>query len=432
MASGIAILLTSALAQGTQSPQDATVPAVQNVERVALPPGMFDLFGTLTTPRHEMANAGFQFAANYTVDGGYNLTGGEEAGGFVAWLLTATVTVDMARVAKIDGGQFITTWQSYFESNPGPFALVPDWWGYEGLATGFGDINQVSQCYYQQDLLGGAMSIIFGKQDASNNFTCPVGASNSFIHTMTYYPATLVPYLPTYPDQAMGLVIAGKPADWLSLKTGWFDGTTVYSPNGQATQSTGSIGPGKFFDNPGSWFFISEGEANWSLSGGLAGSAGIGGWWQTGPSVANGWATPSPPQVSSMVSGWYAQASQFVYSPEGDSSSGVQLFGSFGWSSPAQNPAQWSIMGGCAVSGLVPGRTDDSFGVAFGYVGFSDSPQVFQSTPGLYECAFEAYYKFALTPWMTLQPDLQVVTAAGVGAELPSAVVGILRLSINF
>lgn len=428
----ILAVVAQCAAAASEQQQAAQPSQLQQAERVGRPPGMFDLLDSLNTERNALAAAGIQFGANYTIDGGYNFTGGAQSGGFVVWLLTAGIDLDLERVASIKGGQFVVTWQSYFESNPGPYTVVPDWWGYEGLSTGIGDVNQLSQCYYQQLLLDDALAVIFGKQDACNNFLSPLGASNSFIHTMAYFPAPISPYLPTYPDQAMGLVITGNVTDWLTLKSGWFDGTAVYPVNGGVPHSTGSLGPGTFFDNPGSWFFISEAQAKWKLSCGLEGTAAVGGWWQTGPSVAIDFGSPASPQVSSLVSGWYAQAAQFVWTPAESSSSGVQLFGSFGWSSPAQNPAPWSIAGGCVVTGLVPGREADSFGAAIGYAGFSDSPEIYQATQGLYEFSFEAYYNFEITPWMTLQPDIQVVTTPGIGSEFAPAIIGMLRLSVNF
>ncbi|MSR28680.1 MAG: hypothetical protein EXS03_03780 [Phycisphaerales bacterium] len=433
MVSVSVLVIASALAQ-TTGPTDTPVADIPATGRIDFPPAALDAFESIAQPRQSVAEKGIQFNVNLTVDGGYNLTGGVQAGGFVAGLVTGTVALDAEKLAGISGGSFVATWSSFFESNPGPYNLIPDWWGYEGISTGFGDINEVGQCYYQQQSFDDAVTLVFGKQDACNNFTCPLGSQCAFINTMAYYPTTLVPYLPSYPDQAMGLVAVGRPTKSLALKVGWFDGTNVYSTDGTTPKSTGSLGPGTFFDNPGSWFYITQAEFSWNLDGGLDGSVAAGGWWQTGPSVPRGASSPTPLQESDLVDGFYVQATQRVFNPDPTASSpaGLQVFGQFGWSSPSVNPSPWSLMGGLVYTGLLPGREADSLGVALGYAAFSDSPQAFQSTPGLYELAFEAYYRIAITKWMSLQPDLQVIVTPGLGEELPTAVVGIMRLSINF
>ncbi len=441
MVDALGIVLTWALAQSDvppAAPPEAAAPAapppIPEDAHVSRPPGILDPFEPLAKARQQWADGGFQFSLNLTIDGGYNFTGGNQAGGYVAGLLTATIAIDTERLAKWKGGTFVTTWQSYYETNPGPFNLIPDWWGYDGIATGFGDINQVSECYYRQTLLDDALTVIFGKQDACNNFLMPLGSDNGFVNTMTMYPAGMMPYVPSYPDQAMGLVITGRPTDWLDLKLGWFDGTTAYSPNGEFPHSTGSLGPGTFFDNPGSWFFIGEAETSWSLGEGLGGSFGVGGWWQTGPSVGMGFNMMDPMMVSDGVGGYYIQGAQRIYNPEPSSATaqGLQVFGQFGWQKPSANPVHWSMLGGLQYTGLIPGRANDTVGLGVGYASFSDSGMAYRGVPNLYELAIEAYYRIAITPWMTLQPDLQVVSTPIGDAQAPTAVIGILRLSINF
>ncbi len=432
------MVLSLAMAQGESAPSQVahppSVPARHEESRVERPPRSFDLIQPVAQARQDLADAGIQFNINLTIDAGCNFTGGTKSGGYVSGLLTATLAIDTERLVQLKGGSFVTTWQSYYETNPGPYALVPDWWGYEGLATGFGDDNQLSQCFYSQSLFDEALAVTFGKQDCCNNFLAPLGGNNSFIHTMSYYPAGMLPYVPSYPDQAMGLVVTGEPAKWLDLKAGWFDGTSAYSPNGAPPHSPGSLGPGTFFDNPGSWFFIAEADLSWTLSGGLDGTFGVGGWWQTGPSVANGNNVPSPLAVSDGVGGFYIQGTQRIFNPEPEAvhAGGLQLFGQFGWSDPSANPVQWSMVGGLEYIGPIPGRPDDEVGLALGYASFSDSAAVYQGTPGLYEMAIEAYYDIAITPWMALQPDIQFVTTPSGQSEAPTAVIAILRLSINF
>ncbi len=393
-----------------------------------------DLFDSIHGSRENLAEHGILFNVNVTVDGGYNLTGGDRAGGYVAGLLTATLQLDTEAMLGLKGGRFQLCWQSYVETNPRPYNLVPDYWGYESIASGIGDLNQVSICYYEQTMLDGKLAVRFGKQDALDVFLAPLGASAYFISNIDTYPAATVPYMPTYPDQAMGLVLVGHPTEWLDLKTAWFDGTNAHPSNGSAPHSTGSLGPATFFSNPGSWFFISEFDVKWERERGLEGVLGVGGWWQTGSSTVVAPNTPPNQQVSDFTGGWYAQVTQRIYNPDPESEvrRGVIVFSQFGAGDPSTNPVEWSLSAGLVFNGPLPGRDSDSVGAAIGYSSFSDDSDLYEGTGGLYELVVEVYYNIAITNWMSIQPDIQVLTTPLGGSELPTAVIGILRLSVNF
>ena len=251
------LALSVILAQVQPLPQTETtlLPATHPGQGVE-PSAALDVFDWMRGGREDVASHGILFNVNLTVDSGYNVTGGTQAGGYVSGLLTATLQLDTEKLLGLKGGRFQVGWQTYCETNPGPYTVVPDYWGYESIASGIGDLNQVSICYYEQKLLDDRLAVRFGKQDSLDVFLNPLGASAYFISNLDTYPATMVAYTPTYPDQAMGLVLVGKPTDWLDLKTSWFDGTNVYTANGEVPRSTGSVGPGSFFDNPGSWFFM--------------------------------------------------------------------------------------------------------------------------------------------------------------------------------
>ncbi len=104
---------------------------------------------------------------------------------------------------------------------------------------------------------------------------------------------------------------------------------------------------------------------------------------------------------------------QYVYEP--NKGQGVGIFGRFGASDGDANPIHYFYSVGVGGKGIVPGRALDEFGVGFYYIDVSN-PEF----TGLLadrdllrdEYGVEAYYNIALTPWMKLTPDIQVIRPA--------------------
>ena len=68
---------------------------------------------------------------------------------------------------------------------------------------------------------------------------------------------------------------------------------------------------------------------------------------------------------------------------------------------------------GFTYSGLLPGRNSDLFGIAFSITRFGDefldSISGAGGPAGKTERILEITYQIPVSPWMTLQPDLQVI-----------------------
>jgi porin len=104
---------------------------------------------------------------------------------------------------------------------------------------------------------------------------------------------------------------------------------------------------------------------------------------------------------------------QYVYEP--NKGQGVGIFGRFGASDGDANPIHYFYSVGVGGKGIVPGRALDEFGVGFYYIDVSN-PEF----TGLLadrdllrdEYGVEAYYNIALTPWMKLTPDIQIIRPA--------------------
>jgi porin len=109
-------------------------------------------------------------------------------------------------------------------------------------------------------------------------------------------------------------------------------------------------------------------------------------------------------------SSFFYDFDQYVYMVPGSKDRGLGLFGRVGVTDGELNPIQNFYSVGVGGKGLIPGRERDSFGVGYYYLGVSDKigPLV-DDVLANNEQGVEAYYNFAVTPWLKISPDVQVV-----------------------
>jgi porin len=111
----------------------------------------------------------------------------------------------------------------------------------------------------------------------------------------------------------------------------------------------------------------------------------------------------------------YYNFDQYLYEPQKGSGKGVGIFGRFGVSDGNPNPMHFFVSFGAGGKGVIPGRPLDQFGIGFYYIDVSNPKftGVFATRDLLRdEYGFEVFYNFAITPWLQLTPDIQVIRPA--------------------
>ncbi len=112
----------------------------------------------------------------------------------------------------------------------------------------------------------------------------------------------------------------------------------------------------------------------------------------------------------------YYNFDQYFYEPEKGSGRGVGIFGRFGFSDGDPNPMHFFFSIGVGGKGIIPGRPLDRFGIGYYYIdvnnlkftGFLGREREFLRD----EYGLEVFYNIAITPWLQLTPDIQVVRPA--------------------
>ena len=103
---------------------------------------------------------------------------------------------------------------------------------------------------------------------------------------------------------------------------------------------------------------------------------------------------------------------QFLYETDKHSGRGVGLFGRFGASEANPNPTQYFYSIGVGGKGMIPSRDLDRFGIGYYYSSVRNPTLQLPFAVKSFlrdEWGFEAFYNIALTPWMLVTPDVQVI-----------------------
>ncbi len=139
----------------------------------------------------------------------------------------------------------------------------------------------------------------------------------------------------------------------------------------------------------------------------------------------------------------YYNFDQYLWSPSGDPTKGIGMFFRFGASDGEVNPVKNTYNVGLSGNGVVPGRPDDTFGLGWARTDFSSNFIPFlRKTLNLglnHEDAIELYYNVAVTKWLGLTADVQIIDqglkkqlSGNQLKDVDTAVVGGLRAFIRF
>ena len=288
----------------------------------------------------------------------------------------------------------------------------------------------VTQLYYQQNLLDEKLRIRVGKVDLTGCFECR-GCPGSFDgngfandETAQFMNAALVnnPTIP-FPDNGLGIMVHIQPVEWAYVSAGIADAQADARETGFATT---------FHDEDYFFSIFEVGVAPQSdrPNGPLQGVFRVGVWYDPQDKVRNSGSTKRDDV------GAYLSADQVVLkeNDEEEDTQGLGVFGRLGYADHDVNPVCnfWSL--GAQYQGLLPSRDDDvlGIGVARGRLtraaGFTET----------HETVTEIYYNAAITDWLSISPSVQYIVNPG-GVHTPGgandakdAVVFGLRLQIAF
>lgn len=305
-------------------------------------------------------------------------------------LFSIGVTLDTEKANLWKGGKFFALYQRKAGMGmSGTDGAMGDYFGFDGW--NMPEVNQISEYWYQQKLFNGKIRMKFGKQDSNSDFGY-LQSGWDFMNTA--FSVTPTSPLPSFPNPPFGFMLEVSPKEWLSIKNG------IYSKDSAP-------------------FYVSEIEFKPMIRK-LPGRYKLGGWVM---GDSNGYITTQGVDGSGNTiynnfyrnTGMYFNFEQMVYKEQKENPNDMQglvLFGQFGIASADKNDLGKYGSLGLNYKGPIPKRDNDIAGVAVGTGNFAS--RLNNITYGVggrmgNETVIEVFYRFFITKWFYLQPDVQFI-----------------------
>src|SRR5258708_4236713 len=405
--------------------------------------------------REKLANKGFSFSATYILDNIGNVSGGMRQGAIHLGRFDLGVDADLEKLsgwtgAKLHANMYESHGRGLSRDYVGNLATVSET---EALPD-----TRLYEANIEQTLLNGALAVKFGQQAADVEFF-DSETDDLFINSTFGWPAIKATNLPaggpSPPIAALGVRVKAKLSEDITAFAAVF--------NGNAAKP--GAGDPQLRDNHGLAFRLTDapwviGQVRWDYDLGfggrtLPGNINPGGWdpfgtfddqrfTATGSSLAD----PSGSGIAAKLRGDYglfATIEQTLYRPASVTAKGVSAslprapaFARIAYTPPHPNLIHLYADGGIGVSGLVPGRPGDRFGVGIAYMHISRAAQsldrdthFFTSLPTPVrsnDTVLEVIYAAHSKPGLLMAPFFQYIFRPSGGAANPLDPTGLAPL----
>ncbi len=407
-----------------QSPAGpASGSAAQSIQR-PMPDSLAAFIGNLLTrnnltgnwwgARGTMQDAGIMPSVTLLQAASENFSGGIRTNR-VDWRyrLDATITLDTQKVFGWKGGTAFVDFLAHGGQNPANNLV--------GELQAISAIDQnpdtrLDQIWYQQKLFDSKLWFKVGRIDATYDLDHIRDAQPFLNGSFGFAPSIFV--FPSYPFSAWGGEFSWQPINLLTFRGGLFDGNTSNTLPALPSNDPYAV------ENPYGLMSVLEESLNWSVGRNkLRGTLTWGQWYHTGSFQTY------PGGTRQDAYGFYGYIDQTLWKfahPAGQAASRIGAFLQYAWADDRLTEMDQNLSGGLRWGGLIPGRPDDNAGIGATWVHLSPYAQ----TPQNFELSIEGFYSAALTPWLSIQPDMQYIV--NPGGTYRNALVATVQMAIQF
>lgn len=426
----------------------------------AAPDGLTGDWGGLRT---SLRDAGLELGVTYIGEGLGNPAGGVKRGAIYEGRLEMSLDIDLAKAIGWDGAlihanAYQIHGRGLSAKDLGNNFLVAS--SIEALRS-----SRLFDLWFQQELFDRRVSVRAGQIAADDEFfISDYGAT--FVNSTFGWPGILAADLPSggpaYPLATPGFRIKLQPAKSLTLSAALFDGDPAGPGQGdpQARDRSGTN-----FRTSDAPFTI--GELAYAVKPDksddrLPATYKLGAWYHAGrfddvrfDNTSRSLADPASNGIAATHRGnygGYVVLDQMIWRRPDTEDEGLGAFLRLSGSPSNRNVIDFYADGGLTFKGIVPSRADDILGLGIAFARVSSAARNLDSDTNAFtgsdaprrafEAALELTYKAQVTPWWSIQPDLQFIIhpagnaanpASASGTEpIPNAFIIGLRSTIKF
>ncbi len=409
-----------------------------------------NLLGDMGGLRSALARVGVSLGLSETSEVFGNPAGGSRTGAAYDGLTIISLGLDTEAALGWKGGTFNVSAFQIHGRNLSADTLY-------SLQTASGieaqRATRVWELWYMQHLANGLIDVKIGQQSLDTEFMTSAGSS-LFINTAMGWP--ILPSVdlygggPAYPLASLGVRVRAQPTENLTVLGGVFDDNPPDGPFFDDSQVRGAAQSGTAFHLGTGALVI--GEVQYALNpppagdtsgpskppSGLPGLYKIGFWYDSArfPSYSR---DPSGLPLASPYSNGryaflpsnfsiYAVMDQMIWRPRADAARAVGVFARIMGAPGDRNLVDLGVNAGMTLKAPFAGRDNNTVGVGYGFARLSPTAVASDRDTNFYagrypvrgsESFVELTYQAVLTPFLTVQPDLQYVWTPGGGVPNP-------------
>lgn len=377
------------------------------------------LTGNWGGSRDKLMDWGLTPTATYSAAILGNPVGGMRKGIKYSGLLNVYLDFDLEKLLKIGGTRFVVSGAWAFGEN----LSAADIGNFFTVSNDFnGKFIGLYQLFIETNLWEDKFTLAVGRMGIGDDFSTADVFGIYVSSAFNTNPISLTYNIPAYlsnPDAALGARLSVKPVDDFYVAAG------VYNADPDAARNQDvSIDFDFTFDDG----VILISEAGYTPGRG-AGSTVLPGDYKFGVYYDTGQFNELADAESTRDGnyGFYIVTDQMVYREPGAGSQGLTLWATATYAPEDEiNLFPLFLSGGFVYQGVFPGRDNDAAGFGFAYGKLSQDLEDQD-----YEIGLEGTYIFQVTPWLGLQPDVQLIVHPGGSGSIPDALVAGMRLSVN-
>lgn len=379
--------------------------------------------------RTQLEANGLTFEFVNTLDLAKNFEGGIERDACAMDKFEMKLTLDTTKAGLWDDGTFFICGIGCYSDRLLSEKLVGDLQVASNIEAPEG--MRLYEAWYEHRLLKEKLNILLGQHDLNSELLA-TEYGGLFLNSSFGIQAECAGAVPVsiFPQPALGLRLQFKPVNWFEFRTALYDGdpgdAAGHNRHGvkwRLSSEDGAMMVGEIA------FHLWQGENAAFLPGALK----LGAWRHTADldDVREVDVNGDPVQHDENF-GIYFIVDQALFREDREKDDqGLSLFWQLGGVPKDRNEVDFYLGAGLHYKGLIPTRDEDEFGIALAYAHISkDSRQVEERDRA--ETTIEVTYRAKVLPWLAIQPDLQFVFDPGAEPDVKDAVVGMLRIVIDF